>query len=88
MLSNGNVSYSRELTAGKFKPETILTYSCNRGYYTLYGRDTRTCQSTGEWNGPGVVCAKGNENLTYNYQACSLIYKGVLSSKALEFYFK
>ena len=60
--SNGNVRYSGEITAGKFKPGTILTYSCDIGYYTLMGSFTRTCQPTGRWTGSHVVCRKGNGN--------------------------
>ena len=69
-LRNGHVSYSREpRPGGMFLPGTVLTYSCNSGYYRVWGTDTRTCQSYGLWkendtNWPGpVICHKGNGNL-------------------------
>ena len=34
------------------------TYSCNSGYYVSSGATTSTCQASGAWSGPAVVCSQ------------------------------
>ena len=48
--------------SNRYAVGTVLTYLCNTGYYKFRGTDTRTCQSTGQWNGARAHCKKGNEN--------------------------
>ena len=56
------MSYSRAIVSERYRQGTVLTYSCNSGYYKIKDAYRRTCQSTGGWTGSHVVCKKGNEN--------------------------
>ena len=40
------------------KEDTCSFFTCNTGY-ELTGRDTRTCQSDGNWSGSDDVCRRG-----------------------------
>ena len=43
--------------------EDTCNFTCNTGY-KLTGSDTRTCQSSGDWSGSGVVCRRGMYSCT------------------------
>ena len=57
--SNAGLTYNRGVRAGRYSYGTVITYSCNSGYYKSTGSDQRTCQSTGLWNGSPAVCKRG-----------------------------
>ena len=58
-LSNGLVTYNIPNIEGRYSYGTVVTYSCNNGYYISTGSNQRTCQSTSQWNGSPAVCQRG-----------------------------
>ena len=48
------------------------SFTCNTGY-ELTGRDTRTCQSDGNWSGNNVVCRRGNLESILAICTCKII---------------
>ena len=44
----------------RYWPGTVVTYSCNTGYTKIHGSESRTCQSSGQWNRDPLECAESN----------------------------
>ena len=66
--NNGGVTYNMDLRAERYSYGTVLSYSCNWGFYESTGSNQRTCQSTGQWNGSPAVCQRGNEKSIGGHQ--------------------
>ena len=45
--------------------EDICSFTCNTGY-ELSDRDTRICQSNGNWSGNNATCTRGTYNQIVN----------------------
>ena len=58
-LSNGKVSYDRDPLGGRYPVNTKASFSCNGGY-NRDGDESRTCQSSGNWNQNTPTCNEGN----------------------------
>ena len=64
-LSNGGVSYSSVRITfgsnnGRYYVDTKGTFNCYSGY-SRSGPSSRTCTSSGTWNGHSPTCNKGND---------------------------
>ena len=55
-LSHGEVNYNRSPVNGKYQAHTEASFSCNYGY-TRSGSASRTCQTSGNWNGEMSTCS-------------------------------
>ena len=53
--NNGSINCNESHLAGA---GSIVTYSCNSGYYLL-GSGRRTCQASGNWSGTTPTCVLG-----------------------------
>ena len=71
--NGGSVTYNTELRAERYSYGTVLTYSCNNGYYKSTGSNQRTCQTTGQWDGSPALCKKGKERLIF-LQSAKYLY--------------
>ena len=52
---------------------SMATYSCNEGFIPEGGDETRTCGSTGSWDGTAPSCIPPRrESIRTQYSACQL----------------
>ena len=65
-VTNSRVTYSQDQSNGVYRPNTKSTASCNNGYEKKWGWTTRTCQSSGNWDGWILECKRSNLQL-YKY---------------------
>ena len=56
-LSKGGVDYNKDDKDGRFYVGTKAYFWCNSGYYRS-GDRSRTCQSSGNWNGQTPTCKR------------------------------
>jgi len=61
MPSNGQILSCTSDRIGVGYETESCSYTCNTGY-ELTGSDTRTCQTSGSWNGTDDVCRRGTHN--------------------------
>ena len=61
-LSNGKVTYSKDENGVRYYVGTKATFSCNSGY-SRSGSSSRTCQSSGNWNGQTPTCNESKYKL-------------------------
>ena len=59
--TNGGKTYDMNGVNGKYPVYTVVTFTCNSGY-TLSGYNTRTCETSGNWNKQSPTCKKSKEN--------------------------
>merc|ERR1712137_783957 len=52
-----NAAHAQKSVSG-LSPGSVVTYTCDRGFTLLSGRDTRTCAETGKWTGEVPLCEK------------------------------
>ena len=57
--SNGRVSYNKNIVGGRYPVNTVASFTCNRGY-NRNGHNSRTCESSGNWNRQTPTCNRGN----------------------------
>ena len=60
--SNGGLTYDNDPIGGRYSNGTVISFTCNPGFYRFYGSDHLTCVSTGQWSGTQRRCKRGNEN--------------------------
>ena len=75
-LSNGGISYNKSPVNGRYPVETVASLSCHHGY-SISGSNSRTCQTSGNWDQQTVTCNQSNQNklyITLNY-AARIVFK-------------
>ena len=59
--SNGQISYNEpSMTYGEYPVDTKASFTCNQGY-SLSGSESRTCETSGNWNQETPTCNQSNE---------------------------
>ena len=54
-LTNGEVNYSQSIVPGKYRMNTVTSFSCHSGYH-LIGTNSTTCRSSEHWNKHNARC--------------------------------
>ena len=62
-LSNGEVSYNTDAINEQYLEGSQASFTCNTGY-SLFGSDSRICQSSEDWSGEMTSCI-GNKFIFY-----------------------
>jgi len=69
--SSGEIKLCSSGRVGVGYEGDTCSFACNAGY-ELTGSNTRTCQSSGSWNGTEARCRRGTE-ITVVYCICAVI---------------
>ena len=61
-LENGEISYSSGSKGPDYDPETVATYTCNKGYSLKPAeKETSKCDKSGKFDGTRPTCEQGEE---------------------------
>ena len=62
-IENGEVDYNTHILTSvlRYPVNTVVSFSCDAGYYSSYYFNSATCQNSGNWSKQAPMCL-GNEN--------------------------